>query len=70
MPLLNEKLPNDFRVVNARNFENNVWTLDKMLKYLETEIQVKELSLSVTASNDVKSANRNQVSETFTQQLH
>ena len=46
------------RVVIARNFENNVWTLDGML----TEIQAKELSLSVTASNDDKSANRNHVS--------
>ena len=24
VPLLNEKLPNDFRVVIARNFENNI----------------------------------------------
>ena len=48
------------RVVIARNFENNVWTLDEML---ETEIQAKQLFLSVTASDDDKSANRNQVGE-------
>ena len=34
-----------------------------MLKFLKTEIQAKELSLSVTASNDDKSANRNCVGE-------
>ena len=28
VPLLNEKLPNDLRVVIARNVENNVWALD------------------------------------------
>ena len=60
VPLLNEKLPNDLRVVH---FENNVWTLDKMLKFLKTKIQAKELSLSVTASNDDKSANKNEVGE-------
>ena len=48
------------RVVIARNFENNVWTLDEML---ETKIQAKQLFLSVTASDDDKSANRNQVGE-------
>ena len=63
VPLLNEKLPNDLRVVIARNFENNIWTLDEMLNLLKTEIQAKELSLSVITSNDDKSANRYQVSE-------
>ena len=33
------------------------------VKILKTEIQAKELSLSVTASNDDKSVNRNQVGE-------
>ena len=33
VPLLNEKLPTDLRVVIARNFECNVWTLDEMLKF-------------------------------------
>ena len=61
--MLNEKLPNDLRVVIARNFENNIWTLDEMLNLLKTEIQAKELSLSVITSNDDKSANRYQVSE-------
>ena len=32
LPLLNEKLLNDLRVVIARNFENNVWNLDEMLE--------------------------------------
>ena len=61
--MLNEKLPNDLRVVIVRNFENNIWTLDEMLNLLKTEIQAKELSLSVITSNDDKSANRYQVSE-------
>ena len=54
VPLLNEKLSNDLRVVTARNFENKVWTLDEILKFLKTKIQAKELSLSVTAANDDK----------------
>ena len=61
--MLNEKLPNDLRVAIARNFEINLWTLDEILKFLKTEIQAKELFLFVTASNDDKSANRNQVGE-------
>ena len=54
VPLLNEKLSNDLRVVTARNFENKVWTLDEILKVLKTKIQAKELSSSVTAANDDK----------------
>ena len=54
VPLLNEKLSNDLRVVTARNFENKVWTLDEILKFLKTKIQAKELSLPVTAANDDK----------------
>ena len=54
VPLINQKLPNDLRVVIARNFENNVWTLGEILKLLKTEIQAKELSLSVTISDDDK----------------
>ena len=34
-----------------------------MLKFLKTEIQAKKLSLSLTASRDDKSANRNQVGQ-------
>lgn len=63
VPLLNKKLPNDLRVVIARNFENNIWTLDEMLKYLKIELYAKELSLSVSVSNKIKSTNRSQVDE-------
>lgn len=59
MPLLSGKLPGDLKVIFARKFENNVWNLNEMLKFLKTEIQAKELSVSVSAGNYEKDLKKN-----------
>ena len=45
VPLLNEKLPWELRVILSRKFENDIWRLDDMLKCLKTEVEAKERSL-------------------------
>ena len=42
VPLINEKLPNDLKLLIARQFDFDVWSLSKMLEYLKKEIEVKE----------------------------
>ena len=32
VPFLNEKLPSEIRVILSRNFQNDIWQLDDMLK--------------------------------------
>ena len=51
VPLLNEKLPTEFRVIIARKFVNDVWDLEEMLKCFKEELQAKERCLSICASN-------------------
>ena len=50
--LLNEKLRNDIRFDLARKFKDDVWKLDDMLIFLKTEIEAKEISISVGFSTD------------------
>ena len=52
VPLLNEKLPSELRVILSRKFENDVWRLDDMIKCLKTEVEAKERSLSIGTSSD------------------
>ena len=50
VPLINEKLPTDIRVIIARKFKGEVWDLNKMTEVLKLEIQAKERSLWVSTS--------------------
>ena len=42
VPLINEKLPNDLKLLIARQFDSDVWSLSKMLEHLKKETEVKE----------------------------
>ena len=50
VPLINEKLPTDIRVILARKFKSEVWDLNEMIEVLKLEIEGKERSLSVSTS--------------------
>ena len=48
VPLINEKLPTDIRVITARKFKSKVWDLNKMIEVLKLEVEAKKRSLSVS----------------------
>ena len=50
VPLINEKLPTDIRVIIARKFKSEVWDLNEMIEVLKLEIDAKELSVSLSTS--------------------
>ena len=50
VPLINEKLPTDIRVIIPRKFKSEVWDLNEMTEVLKLEIEAKKLSLSVEFS--------------------
>ena len=50
VPLINEKLPNDLKLLIARQFDSDVWSLSKMLEYLKKEIEAKERAPLTCAS--------------------
>ena len=41
VPLINEKLPNDFKLLIAHQIDSDVWSLSKLLKHLKNEIEAK-----------------------------
>ena len=41
VPLINEKLPNDFKLLIAHQIDSDVWSLLKLLKHLKNEIEAK-----------------------------
>ena len=50
VPLINEKLPNDLKLLIARQLDSDVWSLSKMLEYLKKEIEAKERATLTCAS--------------------
>ena len=50
VPLINEKLPNDLKLLIARQFDSYVWSLSKVLEYLKKEIEAKERATLTCAS--------------------
>ena len=57
VPLLNAKLPKELCLNIARNFEDDVWPLEDMIKVLKNEIQTKERLLSVETSFNLSDNN-------------
>ena len=47
IPILNERIPDELRVIISRKFGSNVWTLDTMLAYLNEELQANERCVSL-----------------------
>ena len=55
VPFLNGKLPSEIRVILSRNFQNDIWQLDDMLKILKREVKAKERSFSIGTSSEFES---------------
>ena len=58
VPFLNEKLPSEIRVILSRNFQNDIWQLDDMLKNLKREARAKERSLSIGTLSELEPEKR------------
>ena len=58
VPLINEKLPDDLKLLIARQFDFDVWSLSKMLEYLKKEIEAKErATLTCTSYSQIRHQN-------------
>ena len=42
IPILNERIPEELKILISRNFGNNVWSLEKMLQFFNEELLFKE----------------------------
>ena len=42
IPILNDRIPDELRVVISRKFGGSMWTLDLLLQYFNEELQVKK----------------------------
>ena len=54
VPLLNNKLPSELRVIFWRKCENDIWSLYDMLKCLKTEVETKEWSIFIGTSSELE----------------
>ena len=52
--LLNEKLPSEIRLIIARRFGEEVWTLKVMLEIIKTELFAKERCVALSSSDNEK----------------
>ena len=48
VPLINEKLPDDLKILHQ--FDSDVWSLSKMLEYLKKETEARERTAALTCS--------------------
>ena len=62
VPFLNGK-----RVILSRDFQNNIWQLDGVLKILKREVEAKERSFSIGTSSEFEpeKRDRNYTTSTF-----
>ena len=51
VPLINEQLPTEMRLLVAQKFGNELWDLSEMLRILKHEMEAKEQSVSVGDSS-------------------
>ena len=65
IPILNDRIPDELRVVISRKFGGSMWTLDLLLQYFNEELQVKERCVSFN-----KSSHTNRADHYTTQKLH
>ena len=59
VPFFNGKLPSEIRVILSRNFHNDIWQLDDVLKILKREVEAKERSFSTGTSSEFEPEKRN-----------
>ena len=67
VPLLNEKIPNEIRMMLARRFKEDNWSLLEMLDVIKQEVQAKERS---SVSSSIKNTPVERKSMFSTQSLH
>ena len=58
VPLLNNKLPSELRVVFSRKCENDIWSIYDMLKCLKTGVEAKEWSMFIGTSSELEKENK------------
>ena len=51
VPLINQKLPTEMRLLVAQKFGNELWDLSEMVRVLKHEMEAKEESVSVGDSS-------------------
>ena len=47
VPVLTEKLPQEIKMIIARNFTNDIWDIELLMEYFKVELQAKERCVSV-----------------------
>ena len=52
VPLVTEKLRNNFRLLMVRKFRNEKWNIKEMLEIFKKELEAKERSIVVRSSFD------------------
>ena len=67
IPILNDRLPEELRMIISRRFGNNIWTVDLMLEYLNEELQVKERCALMNEATQEKEKKRFTAEVLFTQ---
>ena len=72
VPFFNGKLPFEIRVILSRNFPNDIWQLDNMLKILKKEVEAKERSFSIGTSSEFEpeKCDRNNITSAFLNSFH
>ena len=58
VPFLNGKLPSEITGILSRNFQNDNWQLDDMLKISKREIEAKKRSISIGTSSEFEPEKR------------
>ena len=48
IPVLNEKIPEELRVIISRKFNDDVWKLEPMIEYVKAELQARERCSAVS----------------------
>ena len=55
IPVIMSKLPNETRLLIARKSEHDVWKIDNLMKTIRCEVEAREISERVKATNERKS---------------
>ncbi|XP_057292161.1 uncharacterized protein LOC130614736 [Hydractinia symbiolongicarpus] len=58
IPVLNERIPNELRMIISRNFGEEKWSVEKMLFFINNELQARE-RCTVTAKGKGQTPNEN-----------
>ena len=49
VPLINDKLPDNIRISIAKNFDDEIWDIGKLITLLRKEVEAKERSFAIGA---------------------